>query len=141
MKQENRSRRMKRVKKAVLAATVLVTLLLFVSLIIVWPSISFPRCPFSAPEASYHRWDDILSHPQPITIRTYSTGMMTSLLSGIMNLEHGQAQDIKDELVQYPVHVNLIQHQELGSYLIDAGLDASYVHNPLGSMKGIKEQK
>jgi len=63
--------------------------------------------------------------------------MMTTLLSGIMNLEHSQAQDIKDELVQYPVNVNLIQHQELGSYLIDAGLDASYVHNPLGSMKGI----
>jgi glyoxylase-like metal-dependent hydrolase (beta-lactamase superfamily II) len=128
---------MKRVKKAVLAATVLVALLLFVSLIIAWPSISLPRRPFSAPEASYHNWDEILSHPQPVTIRTYSTGMMTTLLSGIMNLEHSQAQDIKDELVQYPVNVNLIQHQELGSYLIDAGLDASYVHNPLGSMKGI----
>ena len=128
---------MKSAKKAVLAASVLVTLLLLVSLIIVWPSISLPRRPFSAPEASYHSWDDILSHPQPITIRTYSTGMMTTLLSGIMNLEHSQAQDIKDELVQYPVNVNLIQHQELGSYLIDAGLDASYVHNPLGSMKGI----
>ena len=111
---------MKRVKKVVIAATVLVMLLLFVSLIIVWPSISLPRRPFSAPEASYHNWDDILSHPKPITVRTYSTGMMTTLLSGIMNLEHSQA-----------------QHQELGSYLIDAGLDASYVHNPLGSMKGI----
>jgi len=127
---------MKRGKKAVLAATVLVMLLLFVSLTIVWPSISLPRRPFPAPEASYHSWDDILSHPQPITIRTYSTGMMTTLLSGIVNLEHSQAH-IQDELVQYPVNVNLIQHQELGSYLIDAGLDASYVHNPLGSMKGI----
>ena len=87
MKQENRSRRMKRVRKAVLAATVLVTLLLFVSLIIVWPSISLPRRSFSAPEASYHSWDDILSHPQAITIRTYSTGIMQTNLSGIMNLE------------------------------------------------------
>ena len=93
--------------------------------------------PYPAPEPAYRSWEDILSHPQPITIRTYSTGMMTTLLSGIMNLEHSQAQDIKDGLVQYPVNVNLIQHQELGSYLIDAGLDASYVHNPLGSMKGI----
>lgn len=137
MKQENRSRRMKRVKKAVIAATVLVMLLLFVSLIIVWPSISLQRRPFSAPEASYHNWDDILSHPQPITIRTYSTGMAQTELSGIMNLEHELAQGIEDKVVEIPVIVGLIRHQEFGSHLIDAGLDASYVHNPYGSMRGI----
>ena len=95
------------------------------------------RVPYPAPEPAYHSWENILSHPQPITIRTYSTGMMTTLLSVIMNLEHSQAQDIKDELVQYPVNVSIIQHQEFGTYLIDAGLDASYVDNPLGFMKGI----
>ena len=58
-----------------------------------------------------------------------------------MNLEDGQDQDIKDELVQYPVNVHIFHHQELGSYLIDAGLDASYVHNPLGSMKGIMAKR
>jgi len=128
---------MKRVKMAVLAAAVLVTLLLFVSLIIVWPSLSLQRLPFSAPEASYHNWDDILSNPKPITIRTYSTGMMQTPLSAIMNLEHEQAQAIEDEPVQFPVTANIIQHQQFGAYLIDAGLDASYVHNPYGTMKGI----
>ena len=120
-----------------LTVTILLVLLLSMLLVIVWRSSYLQRLPFSLPEASYHSWDEILSNPQPITIRTDSTGTMTTLLSVIMNLEHSQAQDIKDELVQYPVNVNLIQHQELGSYLIDAGLDASYVHNPLGSMKGI----
>lgn len=119
-----------------LTVTILLVLLLSVFLVIVWRSSTLQRLPFPLPEASYHRWDEILLHPQPITLQTFATGMMTSLLSGIMNLEHGQAQDIKDELVQYPVNVNLIQHQQLGSYLIDAGLDSSYVHNPLGSMKG-----
>lgn len=128
---------MKRVKKVVIAATVLVTLLLFVSLIIVWPSISLPRRPFSAPEASYHSWDDILSHPQPITIRTYSTGIMQTTLSAIMNLEHDQAQDIEDEVIEIPVNVGLVQHQEFGAYLIDAGLDQAYVHNPHGTIKGL----
>jgi len=104
---------------------------------IVWQPSMIRRVPYPAPEPAYHCWEDILSHPQPITIRTYSTGMMTTLLSVIMNLEHSQAQDIKDELVQYPVNVSIIQHQEFGTYLIDAGLDASYVDNPLGSMKGI----
>jgi N-acyl homoserine lactone hydrolase len=128
---------MKRVKKAVLAATVLVMLLLFVSLIIVWPSISLPRRPFPAPEASYHSWDDILSHPQPITIRTYSTGIMQTTLSAIMNLEHKDAQDIKDVSIEIPVNVGIIQHQEFGAYLIDAGLDKSYVHNPHGTIRGL----
>jgi N-acyl homoserine lactone hydrolase len=128
---------MKRVKKAVLAATVLVMLLLFVSLIIVWPSISLPRRPFPAPEASYHSWDEILSHPQPITIRTYSTGIMQTTLSAIMNLEHKDAQDIKDVSIEIPVNVGIIQHQEFGAYLIDAGLDKSYVHNQHGTIRGL----
>ena len=128
---------MKKVKKAVLAATVLVMLLLFVSLIIVWPSISLPRRPFPAPEASYHSWDEILSHPQPITIRTYSTGIMQTTLSAIMNLEHKDAQDIKDVSIEIPVNVGIIQHQEFGAYLIDAGLDKSYVHNPHGTIRGL----
>jgi len=110
---------------------------LFVSLIIVWPSISLPRRPFSAPEATYHNWDDILSHPQAITIRTFSTGIMQTDLSGIMNLEHEQAQDIKDKVIEIPVNVGIIQHQEFGAYLIDAGLDKSYVHNQHGTIKGI----
>jgi glyoxylase-like metal-dependent hydrolase (beta-lactamase superfamily II) len=128
---------MKRVKRVALAATVLVTLLLFVSLIIVWPSISLPRRPFSVPEASFNSWDDILSHPQPISIRTYSTGIMQTNLSGIMNLEHEQAQDIEDKVIEIPVNIGLVQHQEFGAYLIDAGLDKSYVHNPHGTIKGL----
>jgi glyoxylase-like metal-dependent hydrolase (beta-lactamase superfamily II) len=54
-----------------------------------------------------------------------------------MNLKHELAQDIDDEPVEIPVIVGLIQHQALGAYLIDAGLDASYAHKPYGSMKGI----
>ena len=137
MKQENRSRRMKRVKMAVLAAAVIVALLLVVSLYIVWPAISLPRRPFSAPEASYHTWDDILSHPQPVSVRTYSTGIMKTTRAGIMNLEHEKAQEIQDREIQIPVNVGIIQHHQSGAYLIDAGLDRSYVHNPHGTNRGL----
>ena len=137
MKQENRSRRMKRVQKAVLAVAVLIALSLFVSLIIVWPSISLPRRPFSAPEPAYHSLEGILSHPQPITIRTHSTGIMQTSRAAIMNLEHEQAQNIEDEVIEIPVNVGLVQHQEFGAYLIDAGLDQAYVHNPHGTIKGL----
>ena len=82
-------------------------------------------------------WDEILSHPQPITIRTYAAGVMQTTLSGIMNLEHERAQEIEDEVITIPVNVGVIQHQRLGAYLIDAGLDESYVDNPHGTIKGI----
>jgi hypothetical protein len=77
------------------------------------------------------------SHPHPITIRTYSTGMMQTTLSGIMNLEHEKAQNIKDKVIEIPVNVGINQHQEFGAYLIDAGLDQTYVHNTHGTIKGL----
>jgi glyoxylase-like metal-dependent hydrolase (beta-lactamase superfamily II) len=128
---------MPRARKAVLAVAILLVLLAAIGLIICWGPLTLRRVPFSAPEASHRTWDEILSHPKPITVRTYSTGMAQTELSGIMNLDHELAQGIEDEVVEVPVIVGLIQHQEFGSHLIDAGLDASYVHNPYGSMKGI----
>ena len=62
---------------------------------------------------------------------------MQTTLSAIMNLEHEQAQDIEDEAIEIPVNVGLVQHQEFGAYLIDAGLDQAYVHNPHGTIKGL----
>jgi glyoxylase-like metal-dependent hydrolase (beta-lactamase superfamily II) len=104
---------------------------------VVWSPSVITRLPFSAPEAAYQNWDEILSHPQPITIRTYSTGINQTTLAGIMNLEHEKAQNIEDEVIEIPVNVFLVQHQEHGAYLIDAGLDASYVDNPHGTIRGI----
>jgi len=62
---------------------------------------------------------------------------MQTSLSGIMNLEHEKAQNIKDEVIEIPVNVGLVQHQEYGAYLIDAGLDKSYVHSPHGTIRGL----
>ena len=95
------------------------------------------RIPYRAPEPAYHSWEEILSHPQPITIRTYSTGIMETTLSAIMNLEHEEAQDIEDASIEIPVNVGIIQHQEFGAYLIDAGLDKSYVHSQHGTIRGL----
>ena len=104
---------------------------------VVWQPSIIRRVPFQAPEPAYHSWEDILSNPQPITIRTYSTGINQTTLGGIMNLEHEKAQNIADKVIDIPVNVGLVQHQDFGAYLIDAGLDASYVDNPYGTNKGI----
>ncbi len=136
MKQNRGFLNIKRRNRVMLAVSVLL-ILSFIPLVISWRSSSLQRLSFSAPEASYNNWDDILLHPKPITLQTYSTGKMQTPLSAIMNLKHEQAQAIEDELVEFPVIVTVIQHEALGAYLIDAGLDASYTHNPYGSLEGL----
>ena len=127
---------MKRVRK-LLPGIALICMLLGVFLFVVWQSSMIPRRPFIAQEAAYQNWDDILAHPQPITIRTYSTGIMQTTLAGIMNLDHEKAQNIADKVIEIPVNVGLVHHKDFGAYLIDAGLDASYVDNPHGTIKGM----
>jgi len=127
---------MKKAQRIFLGAAIILVLASLL-LIIVWQPSMIRRVPYTAPELAYHSWDEILSHPQPITIRTYSTGIMQTKLSGIMNLEHEDAQDIEDKAIKIPVNVGIIQHQEFGAYLIDAGLDKSYVHNPYGTIRGL----
>ena len=116
----------------------LVTILILLSIpnIIMWQSSLLPKQPFSAPEASYDNWDDILAHPKSVTVQTYSTGIRHTTLSGLMNLDHELAQDIEDEPIEIPALVTLIQHQELGPYLVDAGQDSSFVDHPYGNMRG-----
>jgi hypothetical protein len=77
------------------------------------------RRPFDAPDPSYTSWGDILADPQPITLRTYSTAMMETHLFGVINLEHERAGDIEDELIELPVVVGILEHTELGAYLVD----------------------
>jgi glyoxylase-like metal-dependent hydrolase (beta-lactamase superfamily II) len=127
---------MKKSRRVLLVIAVILVFTAIFGFVVYQPSM-IRRVPYPAPEPAYHSWEDILSHPQPLTIRTYSTGIMQTTRSAIMNLEHEQAQDIKDEAIEIPVNVGLVQHQEFGAYLIDAGLDQAYVHNPHGTIKGL----
>ena len=127
---------MKKARKLLPSLAILLALL-GIFLFVVWQPSVIRRIPFTAPETAYQNLDDILAHPQPITIRTYSTGIMQTTLGGIMNLEHEKAQNIADKVIEIPVNVGLVQHKDFGVYLIDAGLDASYVDNPHGTIKGM----
>ncbi len=108
---------------------------------IVLESSIISRKAFPIPDPSQQDWNDILLSPQPITIQTYATGIMQTDLSGIMNLKHEKAVTIKDRIVEVPVNASIIQHPVLGTYLIDAGLDASYQNNPYGTTRGILVNK
>lgn len=131
---------MKKSRKIVVVSTLFIIMASAFALLVFQSSV-LPRLSLTAPETSYHSWDEILSSPKPITIHTYSTGRMQTDLSGIMNLEHNQAADIEDVVVEIPVNVSIIHHQEFGAYLIDAGLDSSYVNDPYGTTRGILVKK
>ena len=126
-----------RKSRKILLGIAVILIFTFILLFVVYQPSMIRRVPYLAPEAAYHNWDDILSNPQPITIRTYVAGVNQTTLSGIMNLEHERAQGIKDQVIDIPINVGVVQHQQHGVYLIDAGLDASYEHNPYGTMKGM----
>ena len=128
---------MTKTQRILLGGAAVIVVLASLILVIVWQPSVIRRVPFPVVEPAYHSWDEILSNPQPISIRTYLTGIMQTKLSAIMNLEHEQAQDIEDEVIKIPVNVGIIQHQDIGTYLIDAGLDKSYVHNPHGTIRGL----
>jgi N-acyl homoserine lactone hydrolase len=127
---------MSKTQKFLVGAVIVFVLMALFTLIVMLPSV-IRRVPFSAPEAAYSSLDEILAHPQPITIQTYSTGTNQTTLSGIMNLDHEKAQNIADDAIEIPVNVGLIQHDKFGAYLIDAGLDQSFVHSPNGTIRGL----
>lgn len=127
---------MKRKRKFWLIIASIIVFMLVSLLIVVEPS-WISRVSFIATDASYQNWDDILSNPQPITVKTYETGTNATELSGIMNLDHENAVGIEDEVIPIPVNVFLVQHSVKGAHLIDGGLDASFVDHPYGVMKGL----
>ena len=131
---------MNKSRKVLLGIALLIMLSGVFGFVVMQPSI-ISKQPFAAPEAAYNNWEEILSHPQPITIRTYAAGVNRTKLSGIMNLEHERAEGIEDKLVDIPINAGVVQHEQHGVYLIDAGLDASYEHNPYGTNKGMMVER
>jgi N-acyl homoserine lactone hydrolase len=127
---------MRKAKRILLAITAIL-LVTAIFAFVIWQPSMIRRISYPAPEPTYHGWEEILSNPQPITISTYATGIMETSRAAIMNLEHEEAEGIEDEVLEIPVNVGIIQHQELGAYLIDAGLDKSYVHSQHGTIRGL----
>ena len=131
---------MKRYRKALLASAIVIFLSAAFGLLVLESSM-ITRVTYEEPKTSYQNWDDIFEAPKAISIQTFSTGTMETNLSGIMNLKHERAKDIEDVIVDIPVNVSIINHKEHGSYLVDAGLDASYISNAYGSSKGMLVRK
>ena len=91
-------------------ASAFVIMLIFVFAFLAIQSSVIPRRPFDAPDASYNNWDEILSHPNQIRIQTYSTGIIKTPPSGIVNLKHVRARGIENKSVEVPFIVAVVHH-------------------------------
>lgn len=118
------------------AVGIIVGLSLIIGCAILQPS-AIGREPFEAPAATYDNWNDILDNLGEISVSVYSTGTNATQLSGIINLKHESAGAIEDVVIDIPVIANVVHHNQHGTYLVDAGLDSSYVENPYGTMRGV----
>jgi N-acyl homoserine lactone hydrolase len=81
-------------------------------------------------------WREVFQNPRSVTIESFKTGTVNISRRGTINTEHPQAGYIEDEILNVPIMVHLIHHDELGDYLLDAGLDKLYADDPYGGTKG-----
>lgn len=81
-------------------------------------------------------WREIFQNPRPVILESFKTGTVNISRRGTINTEHPDAGYIRDEVLNVPIKVYILHHDEFGDFLLDAGLDISYVDDPKGGIKG-----
>ncbi len=92
---------------------------------------------FIAPGASITSWEQVFKKPIHIKMIRLNTGTVRVKKSDMLNLKHPNAAGMADEEIELNVFSYLIQHEKLGNFLVDAGLEESIQKNPYGNIKGI----
>jgi N-acyl homoserine lactone hydrolase len=91
---------------------------------------------FKVKQNPLESWKEIFQNPRPVTLESFKTGTVKINRRGTINPEHPEAGYIDDEVLNVPIMSHIILHEEMGYFLFDTGLDASYAHDPRGGIKG-----
>ncbi len=91
---------------------------------------------FKVKKSPLKSWSEIFQNPRPVTLESFKTGTVNINRRGTINTKHPEAGYIKDEVLSVPIMTHLVHHDEMGYYLLDAGLDALYADDPHGGIKG-----
>jgi glyoxylase-like metal-dependent hydrolase (beta-lactamase superfamily II) len=94
-----------------------------------------------AAQSSAATWEQVFQNPRPISVESFETGRIDVQRSQILDLTSSRAQGLTDGKVTLPVLAHLLHHERLGNYLVDVGLDRSWVRNPNGTIKGLLAKK
>ena len=91
---------------------------------------------FKLKKGSPKSWREIFQNPRPVTLKSFKTGSVNINKRGTINIKHPHAGYIRDEVLNVPIKAYLIHHDEFGDFLLDAGLDISYVDDTRGGITG-----
>jgi N-acyl homoserine lactone hydrolase len=81
-------------------------------------------------------WVEVFQNPCPVTVQTFQTGSVIINMKGTLNPDHPRARDITNQELEVPILAHWIHHSEKGDFLLDVGLDSSYLNDPCGGLEG-----
>ena len=90
----------------------------------------FQIAPYKVPLAAYNTWNDVLSHPQNISLVTLQTGVIR--MDACLNLDPASPRQKQCDHAprDLAVLVHWIHHPRFGDFLIDTGFDDSFANHP-----------
>ncbi|MCE5214989.1 MAG: MBL fold metallo-hydrolase [Methanobacterium sp.] len=83
-----------------------------------------------------NNWELIFQNPCNITIESFQTGTVKLNRQGTINPDHPLGKDVQEEELEVPILSHWIHHESKGDFLLDTGLDASYIRDKLGGLEG-----
>jgi glyoxylase-like metal-dependent hydrolase (beta-lactamase superfamily II) len=91
---------------------------------------------FSYQKRGMKDWGEVFDDPRPVTLEAFTTGTVQINRRGTINPEHPLASDVKEEELEVPILCYGVHHEKKGDFLLDAGLDDSYLQDPHGRLEG-----
>lgn len=85
-------------------------------------------------ESEFDSWEKLFQNPCYITFKTFQTGTVKINRIGALNPE--LVETIQNEELEVPILAYWVHHDEKGDFLLDTGLDASYIKDTYGGLEG-----
>jgi glyoxylase-like metal-dependent hydrolase (beta-lactamase superfamily II) len=94
--------------------------------------------PYPVPAPAFTNWNDVLAHPQDISVTTLQTGVVH--MDACLNLDPASPRQADCDHVPRDLAVlaHWIHHPRFGDFLVDTGFDDSFAkHPPYGNYTGV----
>ena len=81
-------------------------------------------------------WEEVFNNPRNIHLMSFQTGKVKINRRGTLNPDYSLAMYVEEMELEVPILAYWIHHRDKGDFLLDTGLDESYIYNPRGGLKG-----
>jgi N-acyl homoserine lactone hydrolase len=81
-------------------------------------------------------WEEVFQNPCNIKVSSFQTGSVKINRRGTLNPNYPPVNNVPDEELEVPILAHWVHHEEKGDFLLDTGLDASYIRDPCGGLEG-----